>query len=133
MEIILSVRSPEGIEMLYSRILQNVSRLPAHERNMAVKAFTWVTYSGVTLSAPELEAALAPDGSRGSQSIRAFPAVLQWVSGDLIEVSYGEFPHQHTVSVANSNIVQVLGVNLYIVRSKTIFDNLQLKASIHLL
>ena len=105
-EIIRSVRSPEGIETLYSRILKNVSRRRAHERNMAAKAFTWLTYSGVTLTAPELEAALVPDGARSPQSIINFPAVIQWVSGDLIEISGGNFPNQpiwHLWQVSNIN------------------------------
>ena len=87
--------------MLYSRILQNVGKLPTHERDIAAKAFTWLTYSGVALKASELEVALAPDGARSSQNIKNFPAVLQWVSGDLIEVSGGNFPHQPTTSVAS--------------------------------
>ena len=45
-QIIRSVRSPEGIEMLYSRTLQNVGRLLMHESDMAAKAFRGLSIVG---------------------------------------------------------------------------------------
>jgi len=59
-QMIWNITLPEGLEAMYDRIFEMMSRAPVHQQKQATRILSWVLYSRRELSIKDLQTVMAP-------------------------------------------------------------------------